>query len=346
MAPKKAKPKGKKAKGKGPEKVPRSTLPYVSEKEKFLQKEHVTLTEHIKSYTERVRHFQWENNFLDKEAQQIRDTNKVYLSYWARRNLRFQNAIISLNDQNRFDLEQIRKEKVQLAAWYTVKEQEVREELLRLEAKICVLDKDIEALRPWQELQAEQLARIRELEKELLAMKVHHSEQMHKVKSRFLQLVAEYEMEAQQKVQALAKLAEKEAVRCLILHTKQIKADSWRLHHDLEALIKEAQRLKTFLGQLKGQQRQLLREHQYRQDLARLRSWLRPPGARMVITPGSCFRCSPLAIGRSLSTRGSASSETLAPECQASCSAPWATRPSWPCNTPAGTPRKERGCSS
>nr|XP_008121471.2 PREDICTED: coiled-coil domain-containing protein 166-like [Anolis carolinensis] len=226
-----------------------------------------------------------------------------------RRNLRCQNAIISLNDQNRWDMAQIRKEKAVLVARYTVTEREVREELLRLEMRLSLLCKDLEALRPWQELQQEQLARIRELEKELLAMKVHHAEQMHRLKSRYLQLVAEYEMEARQKVQTMAKLAEKEAVRCLILYVKQVKIDNQHLRHNLVALIKRVHDLKAFLAQLQGQRHMLLQEHLYRQELARRRSWLWDPAAsRLSLTPasggvGGFFRCSPSARSRVLSPR-------------------------------------------
>nr|XP_020660152.1 coiled-coil domain-containing protein 166 [Pogona vitticeps]XP_020660153.1 coiled-coil domain-containing protein 166 [Pogona vitticeps] len=301
MAPKGKKPKGKKGKAKNAAKGLISTLPYVSEKEKYLQKEYAILTEHVRTYTERVQHFQWENNFLDKEAQQIRDTSKVYLSYLTRRTIRCQNAIISLNDQNRADLAEIRKQKEELISQYTEKEKEVRHELMEMETQLSLINKECEALHLWQELQTEQLKRIRELEKELLVMKVQHTEHMHKVKSEFLQLTAEYEMESQQKLQSLAKLAEKEAVRSLIQHTKQVKADNRRLNHNLLGLIKQAQVLKAFLFQLREQQHQLLQEHQYRQDLVRTRSWLRHEGARPIITLGSPFRCSPSARSRLIS---------------------------------------------
>ncbi|KAJ7338292.1 hypothetical protein JRQ81_011066 [Phrynocephalus forsythii] len=318
MAPKGKKPKVKKGKVKDAVKGTISTLPYVSEKEKYLQKEYTILTEHVRMYTERARHFQWENEFLDKEAQKIRETSKVYLSYLTRRTLRCQNAIISLNDQNRADLAEVRSQKEELISHYTEKEKEVRHELMEMEAKLSLMNKEIEALQPWQELQVLQLARIRELEKELLVMRVQHTEQMHKMKSEFLQLTAEYEMASQQKVQSLAKLAEKEAVRSLIQHTKQVKADNWRLRHKLLDLIKQAQVLKAFLFQLQEQQKQRLQEHQYKQDLARMRTWLRHERARPVITLGSPFRCSPPARSR-LICPPVTSVETVSPKLPTKC---------------------------
>ncbi|XP_060099007.1 coiled-coil domain-containing protein 166 [Heteronotia binoei] len=293
MAPKKKKPKEKK--GKAGAVV---TVPFVSEREQYLQKEYAILTEHVDTYTQRVQHFQGENEFLDKEAQQIRENNKAYLSYLNKRTLRCQTAIVTLNDQNRSDLAQVRKQKEQLISQYTDKEKEVKSQLIEMETKYSLMNKEVEELQPFKELQFEQLTRIRELEKELLAMKIQHSEQMHKVKNQFLQQKAEYELESQQKVQTLAKLAEKEAVRSLIQHTRQVKAENWRLRHELLNLIKRAEVLKDFMIQLREQQQQLLREHQYSQDLARMRHWLRQHGARLVLTPGSSFRCSPSARNR------------------------------------------------
>ncbi|XP_048338626.1 coiled-coil domain-containing protein 166 [Sphaerodactylus townsendi] len=295
MAPKK---KSKDKKGKAGQ---TATAPFVSEREQYLQKEYAILTEHVDTYTRRMQHFQEQNKFLDKEAQQIRENSKAYLSYLNRRTLRCQTAIVTLNDQNRADLAQVRKQKEQLITQYTDKEKEVKSQLIEMETKYSLMNKEVEELQPFKELQFEQLTRIRELEKELLAMKIQHSEQMHKVKSQFLQQKADYEMASQQKVQALAKLAEKEAVRSLIQHTKQVKAENWRLRHELLNLIKRAEVLKDFMAQLKEQQQQLLREHQYSQDLARMRHWLRQCGARLIVTPGSSFRCSPMAKNKTLS---------------------------------------------
>ncbi|XP_044290295.1 coiled-coil domain-containing protein 166 [Varanus komodoensis] len=287
MAPKKKEPKSTKVAAEGPV----SALPSVGKKELYLQKEHAALTEHVNVCAQRARQFQWESEFLDKEAQQIRETSKVYLSYLTRRTVRRQNAIVSLNDQNRVDLARIKQQKAELVAQYTEREKAVRHQLLERETKLRLISKEAEAMQAWRELQLEQLTRIRELEKELLVMKVQHADQMHEVKSRFLQQVPDYEMQAQQKVQALAKLAEKEAVRSLIQHTKQVKADNRQLRHELLGLIRQAQVLKEFLLQLRGRRQQLLQEHQYRQDLARARTWLRQHEPQLA-TPlgGSRFR--------------------------------------------------------
>lgn len=247
---------------------------FITERELNLKKEYATLTEHINTYSDRVDHFQDENEFLDKEAQEIQENNKAYLTYLAKRTLLCQKAIISLNDQNRSDLASVLKQKDELTSQYKDREKEVRSQLIEMETKYSLMNKEVDELRPFKELQSDQLARIRELEKDLLAMKIHHSEQMHTVKSQFLQKKAEYEMESQQRVQALAKKAEKEAVRSLIQHTKQIKAENGRLRNELLNLIKRAQGLKAIVHQLQEQKGQLLQELQFGEDLAHAHSWL------------------------------------------------------------------------
>ncbi|XP_067416138.1 coiled-coil domain-containing protein 166 [Emydura macquarii macquarii] len=271
-----------------------STEPFVKEREQYLQEEYKILTEHVNMYMKRVDHFLWENEFLDKEAQKIQEDSKAYVTYITKHTQKCQNAIITLNDQNHFDLAQVRKQKEELTSQYTDKQKEVRNQLMEMETKHSLMNKEVEDLQPFKDLQLEQLSRIKELEKELLITKIQHSEQMHKVKSRFLQAKAEYEQDSHQKFQSLAKRAEEEAVRSLIQHTKQVKAENWRLHHELLSLIRRSRILKTFKLQLREQQQQLLREHHYSQDLAHMRHWLKHYGAlgsnKEVDSPGSSFK--------------------------------------------------------
>ncbi|XP_066489675.1 coiled-coil domain-containing protein 166-like [Tiliqua scincoides] len=270
MAPKRVKSREKKALGKE-----QSTIGIpLTDKEQYLQKEYGVLTEHVDNYTQRMEHFQDANDSLDKEAQEIRENTKAYLAYINRHNLRCQNAIITLNDQNRSDLEQVQKQKHELFSQYTDKEKEVKCQLTEMAIKYNLMNDEIDALQPFKELQSSQQTRIRELEKELLMVKIQHSEHMQKVKTRFLQQKTEYELESQEKVEALAKRAEKEAVRSLIQHAKQIKAENWQLRSELLNLIQRAEHLRARMNHLLEQREQLLRELQYSQDLECMHPWL------------------------------------------------------------------------
>ncbi|XP_060135762.1 coiled-coil domain-containing protein 166-like [Zootoca vivipara] len=256
------------------------TGPLLTEQEQTLKKESVILAEHIHTYTERVEQFQSRNELLDKEAQEIRLNSKAYQSYLNRRAVRCQDFITTLNDQNLFDLATVLKQKEELTSQYTDKETEMRSQLIEMETKFSLMTKEVEELKPFKELQTEQLSRIRELEKELLAMKIQHSEQMRLLKSKYLHQKAEYEVQADQKVQALAKKAEKEAVRSLIQHTNRVKEENRQLRNELLGLIQRAKGLKAVRQQLREQKEQLLRELQYGKGLAHKRRWLQEQGAQ------------------------------------------------------------------
>ncbi|KAJ6654085.1 hypothetical protein lerEdw1_007449 [Lerista edwardsae] len=274
MAPKKAKSKEKKL-----AKEQSVMTMHLTDKEQYLQKEHDILTEHVNNYTQRMENFQKENESLDKEALEIRENTKAFIVYLNKHKLRRQNSVITLNGQNQEDLEEVQKQKEELLSQYMDKEKEVKCQLSEMEIKYNHMNEEIEKLQPYKDLQSTYQTRIRELEKELLTAKIQHSEHMQRVKTRFLQQKAEYEIESQEKVEALAKRAEKEAVRSLIKHTKRIKAENRQLREDLMSLIQRAQHLRAFMSQLLEKREQLRRELQYSRDLSCLRPWLTQKGA-------------------------------------------------------------------
>ncbi|XP_074000841.1 coiled-coil domain-containing protein 166 [Numenius arquata] len=246
------------------------------ERKSYLQKEDKILTEHLNTYMGRVEHFLQENKFLEKEAQRNRDEGNAYLSYLTKHNQKCQNLIITLNDQNHTDLSQVWMQKEKLISQYTETEKELRNSLMNMETKYSLMNKEVEDLQPFKDpsFRQEQAKKIKELEKELLVTKIQHSDEMHKIKSRFLQARADCETDFHQKIQVLTKRAEEAAIQSLIQHTKQVKAENWHLRQELLRLIQYSKILKETKVQLIEQQEQLLRENQYIQDMARRRQWL------------------------------------------------------------------------
>ncbi|NXT95328.1 CC166 protein, partial [Anhinga rufa] len=245
----------------------------VKERKSYLQKECKILTEHMNTYMGRMEHFLQENKFLEKEAQRNQEENNAYLSYITKHSQKCQNLIITLNDQNHIDLSQVWMQKEKLISQYTEKEEEVRSSLLNMETKYSLMNKEVEDLQPFKDPSV-QLEQIKELEKELLVTKIQHSDEMHKIKSRFLQAKADCEMDFHQKIQALTKRAEEGAIQSLIQHIKQVKAENWHLRKELLRLIQYSKILKETTVQLREQQQQLLRENQYTQTMAHMRHWL------------------------------------------------------------------------
>ncbi|KAM4823043.1 coiled-coil domain-containing protein 166 [Urocitellus parryii] len=249
--------------------------PQPSERAQYLQREYTLLSEQLDACEGRVDQVLQENIFLDREAGRLREENRLYASFVNTRAQRCANAVLRLDEQNRVDLGQIHWERSELASLYQGREDGVRAQLLEMQARAAQMAQQVQELQPYKELQLEQLARIRTLERELLHMRVEHTQLLHRVKRRFLEEKAACEREARQRVQSLARRAEREATRALITHTQAIKADNGRLRQELLRLLSRAQLLHNMRHQLLQQREQLRREHEDTRDLARVHGWLR-----------------------------------------------------------------------
>ncbi|XP_030897298.1 coiled-coil domain-containing protein 166 [Leptonychotes weddellii] len=249
--------------------------PPLSERGQYLQREYKLLSEQLDACEARVDRVLQENAFLDREAVRLREENRLYASYVSARAQRCAQAIVRLDEQNRVDLTQIHWQRAELASLYRGREDGVRTQLLEMEARAARMARQVQELQPYKELQLEQLARIRALERELLHMRVEHTQLLHRVKRRFLEDKAAFEREARQRVQSLARRAEREAARALIVHTQATKADNGRLRRELLRLLRWAQLLHDTRRQLLEQREQLRREHEDTRDLARVHGWLR-----------------------------------------------------------------------
>ncbi|NWX43321.1 CC166 protein, partial [Steatornis caripensis] len=248
----------------------------VEDRKSYLQKEYKVLTEHMNTYMGRVKHLLQENKFLEKEAQRNREESNIYLSYLRKHKQKCQNLIITLNDQNRTDLSQVQTQKEELISQYTEKEKEVSSSLMDMETKYSLMSKEVEDLQPFKyaSVQLEQTKKIKELEKELLVTKIQHADEMHKIKSGFLQAKADCDVDFQQKIKVLTMTAEEAAIQSLIQHVKEVKAENCHLRQELLRLIQYSKILKETKVQLREQQQQLLRENKYIQDMAHKCDWL------------------------------------------------------------------------
>ncbi|NXF86405.1 CC166 protein, partial [Eubucco bourcierii] len=240
------------------------------ERKLYLQKECKILTKCINTYTGKVEQLLQENRFLEKEAKEYQDESSTYLSYIKKHRQKCQNLIITLNDQNHSSLAQVWKQKEKLILQYTEKEEELRSSLMHVETKYSLLDKELEDLEPFKD-KAEQTKRIEELEKELLVTKIHHADEMHKIRSGFQQAKAACELRFEENVQVLSGRAEAAAVQALRQHVRQVKAENWELRRELRRLLQHSAILKETQVGLREQQEQLLRELRCLQNMAPMR---------------------------------------------------------------------------
>ncbi|XP_028715150.1 coiled-coil domain-containing protein 166 [Peromyscus leucopus] len=251
----------------------------LSERAQYLQREYSLLSENLVACEKRVDQVLQDNTFLNEEAKRLREENRLYASYVSAHAQRCANTIVRLEDQNRMDLAQIRWQRAELASLYLGREDGVRAQLLEMKMRAENMAQQVQELQPYKELQLEQLARIRTLERELLHMRVEHTQLLHRVKRRFQEDKSAFEREARLQVQSLTRRSEREAARALIAHTQGIRADNGRLRLELLRLIIRAQVLQDLKLQLKEQQEQLRREHADVRNLQCVHGWLhRGPG--------------------------------------------------------------------
>ncbi|KAI5756983.1 CCDC166-like protein [Gulo gulo luscus] len=272
MAPKKKRGPGA---GRRPGAAGDGAEPRLSERGQHLQREHRLLSEQLDACEARVEQVLRENASLDREAARLREENRLFASYVSARAQRCARAVVRLDEQNRVDLARTHWQRAELASLYRGREDGVRSQLLDVEARAARMARRVQELQPYKELQLEQLARIRALERELLHMRVEHTQLLHRVKGRFLEDTAAFEREARQRVQSLARRAEREAARALLLYAQAIRADNARLRRELLRLLRWARLLHDARRRLLEQREQLRREHEDTRDLARVHGWLR-----------------------------------------------------------------------
>ncbi|KAM8786775.1 coiled-coil domain-containing protein 166 [Rhynchonycteris naso] len=249
--------------------------PPLSQSVQYLQREYKALAEQLDACDRHVDLVLQENDFLDCEALRLREENRLFASYVSARAQRSANAIVRLEEQNRLDLTQVHWQRADLESLYHGREGGVHAQLLEMEARAAQMARQVQELQPYKELQLAQLARIRTLERQLLLMRMEHTQLLHDAKRRFLDDKAAFEREARQRVQSLARRAEREAARALVVHTQAIRADNGKLRLELLRLLRRTQLLLDTRRQLLEQREQLRREHRNTRDLARVHGWLR-----------------------------------------------------------------------
>uniref|UniRef100_A0A8C5LJN4 DUF4515 domain-containing protein n=1 Tax=Jaculus jaculus TaxID=51337 RepID=A0A8C5LJN4_JACJA len=246
----------------------------LSEHAQYLQRECALLSEQLEACERRMDQVLQDNAFLEREAGRLREENRLYAGYMSARAQRSANNVVRLEDKNRMDLAEIHWQRAELASLYQGREEGVRAQLQDMTARVEDVTQQVEGLQPYKELQLEHLARIRTLERELLHMRVQHTQLLHRAKRRFLDDKAAFERDARQRVLTLTRRAEREAARALMEHTQAIKADNGRLRQELLRLLCHSQLLLDMQGQLLEQRDKLRREHEDVRNLARVHDWL------------------------------------------------------------------------
>jgi len=243
-----------------------------NDKEVLLQQELDALTEQLSSLKAKVDEYRQENDWLQQEAQKIRMESHEYMSYMEKKTTKRQTTIVSLSDHNQKEIQDIQDQKANMLEEYSMKKEALRAILMEKEHMLTKTKDELKDLQEFKDLQKDQLTHIKELERKVMTMRGKHSDDIQQLKTKFLNEKREYQHDSDNKISALAKQANKEAVLCLGEHTQRIKAENRRLRHELLMLIRKTRALHEHKRQLEEQKTQLLTEQQYAADLKRLRT--------------------------------------------------------------------------
>uniref|UniRef100_A0A3B4CA06 DUF4515 domain-containing protein n=1 Tax=Pygocentrus nattereri TaxID=42514 RepID=A0A3B4CA06_PYGNA len=208
-----------------------------------------------------------DNEFLQNEAYQTRMESVKYMSHMSKRTQKRQSAIVALSDQSQKELEELRRQTEETQEKHKEQANALKKEILEKEKELALLNLEIAELQEFKSLQQGQLDHIAELEREVAATHLRHSESLQAMKAAFLRERKHFEAQAKQKVQTLTLAGNREAPRCLLFHTQEVSQENQQLREELQQLIQRAHALHSHQELLRTQQRQLLLEREYMQEL-------------------------------------------------------------------------------
>ncbi|KAL0969939.1 hypothetical protein UPYG_G00234840 [Umbra pygmaea] len=247
----------------------------VCDRESLLQREYDNLTDTFNNLKRKVEKLRCENEFLQNETDQTRMESHEYMSYMSKHTQKRQNAIITLSDQNQQELEALKRQREESLEKYQEQANELKKEILEKEKELALLNIEIAELGEFKKLQQQQLGRIAELEREVSSMHGRHCESLQALKSGFLREKERHETQANNKVQGLALIANREATSCLLSYTKEVSLENQRLREELKQLIQRAHSLRGLQNHLQAQRQQLLLEEK---NVMKLRHLQGTPG--------------------------------------------------------------------
>lgn len=123
-----------------------------------------------------------------------------------------------------------------------------------------------------QDLKNRQLEEIDQLEKQIVEVRKEQTKVISELRSEFLKEKTEHRKEAENRINAIVKAANKEARECLTENTLKIKLENQRLRGELLELIQNSKDLTGLKQKMEKQREELLGEIKYAEDLKKIRS--------------------------------------------------------------------------
>ncbi|XP_063777193.1 coiled-coil domain-containing protein 166 [Pseudophryne corroboree] len=239
-------------------------------KETLLQKEYDRLTEDLHRLSRRISKVELENISLEREAgivhlqmvDVINDLSKLHHGY--------NNAITRLSNQNQRHQAEMRREKKIIVQMHE-REKKRRAQLLDMEDRLSTLVREVAELRHYRDQRAEQLARIKDLEREVFKMRASYIQNVQSAQSEFILYTIRLEEVSRKKVTHPPSMVMKDAGHSLQDQVKLATDENLKLRDEMLHLMHHSHLLNTCILKLQQQHKVLLREVDYTRYLTRIR---------------------------------------------------------------------------
>lgn len=266
MPPKKAKGKKKEADD-GKNEADRDV-----DRDQQLKDELDKLTSELDDTKVKVDSLKKDNDWLEAEAQKISEESQEYMTFMAKKANSRQNAIITLSDHNKKEIEDIKSEKEKSIADFEAKKLALQNNLISKQNTLNKVKEEIEEMAEYKELKQKQLDEIKELETEISKVRQEQAMLINGLRSDFFQEKSDHKRTTEQRIAKIVKVANREAKDCLNKNTVMIKRENQKLRAMLFGLIEQTKAIQDNKEKLERQKGDLLHEIKYAEDLKKVRS--------------------------------------------------------------------------
>ncbi|XP_062507457.1 coiled-coil domain-containing protein 166-like isoform X3 [Corticium candelabrum] len=240
-------------------------------REPSLKNELDELTHKLESVKKQVDELRQDNDWLEEEARKTRVESHEYMTYMTKKTKKRQSAIVTLNDSNQAELNEVRQQRTQMMAEVEKRKEALHAVMAERDIEWDKTNKELDDLKEYKSLQEAQEAAIAQLEKEVDLKRFKHSDAVQKLKSAFLNEKRTFQANADAKVADMQQKANEQATSCLRDHTQAVHEENKELRRELLSLIQEGRVLQDYKRQLEKQNRALLRDRQFVLDLKQIR---------------------------------------------------------------------------
>lgn len=221
---------------------------------------------------EKVYSLKTDNDWLETEAQRISEESQEYMTFMAKKASSRQNAIITLSDHNKQEIEEIKKERELSIAEFDAKKIALQNNLISKQNILNKVKEEIEDMADFKELKQKQLDEIKELETEISLVRLEQAKLINGLRSEFFQEKADHKKSTDQRIAKIVRVANREARECLNKNTIMIRQENQKLRSELFGLIETTNAIQQNKEKLESQKHDLLHEIRYAEDLKKVRS--------------------------------------------------------------------------